>query len=339
MRARERTKTALRGGDTDRPALAHLFMGGAPHVMKRSGRRLGEAYRTPGGIAEVQGVAAELFGHDAGTVPWGCLTVEAEAFGCELEWFDDYYPRVASRPLENEADLARLGEPDPEISGRMPLVLDSLSLVRERLGEDQFVIALVVSPFLVAAELRGMVGLLSDLVLAPGFADELLERVTQGIEGYVRAIAAQGAADAIMFENASAGREMLGPLHVERFVMPFERHILAAARAERSDLILIEHNCTEGPYVDEVLELDVDVVHVANADQSVVRDSGFGRLGTVDNQRLLLEGTPTEVESAARAELAAASGGGFVLSTSCEIPFAAPLENIQALSEACRSLG
>lgn len=339
MHARERTATALRGGDIDRPALANLFLGGAPHVMHRAARHLGEAYRTPEGIAEVQGVAAELLGHDAATVPWGCLTVEAEAFGCELEWFDDYYPRVTSHPLEAEADLARLVLPDPESAGRMPLVLDSLALVRERLGEDQFVIALVVSPFLVAAELRGMVGLLADLVLNPGFAEELMERVTRGIERYVRAIAEQGAADAIMFENASVGREMLGPSHVERFVMPFERGLLAAARDAAPDLMLIEHNCAEAPYVDEVLRLDVDAVHMARADQDVVQRAGFARLGTVDNQRLLLEGTPADVELAARAELNLASSGRFVLATSCEIPFAAPLANIQALSAACLSPG
>jgi uroporphyrinogen-III decarboxylase len=218
----------------------------------------------------------------------------------------------------------------------MPLVLESLALVRERLGDDQFLIAIVVSPFLVAAELRGIEGLLADLVLNPGFAKDLLEHVTIGIERYVGAIAASGAADAIMFENAGAGREMLGPAHVEHFVMPFEHRLLAVARAAVPELILIEHNCAAEPYLDQILRLDVDAVHVAHADSKVIRESGIARLGTVDNQRLLLEGTPADVERAARVELATGSSGGFVTATSCEIPFAAPLANIRALSTACR---
>jgi uroporphyrinogen decarboxylase len=337
MRARERTARSLQGLEIDHPALAHLFLGGAPHVLGHAGRALGDVYRTASGIAEVQGIAAELFDHDAGTVPWGCLTVEAEAFGCDLEWFDDYYPRVVSHPLEDTVDLCKLVDPDPARTGRMPLVLESLTLVRERLGDDQFVIALVVSPFLVAAELRGMEGLLADLVLKPGFTMDLLEQVTAGIERYVGAIASSGAADAIMFENAGAGREMLGPAHVERFVMPFERRLLAAARAAAPGLILIEHNCSVGPYVDEILRLDVDAVHVAHADPDVIYEVGMARLGTVDNQQLLLEGTPAEVERAALAEMAHASPGGFVLATSCEIPFAAPMANIRALSTARRA--
>lgn len=336
MRARERTARALRGQATDRPALAYLFLGGARHVLKRAGRRMGDVYRTPAGIAEIQGVAAELFGHDAATVPWGCLTVEAEAFGCELEWFDDFYPRVASHPLAETDDLSRLGDPDPGIAGRMPVVLEALTLVRERLGDDQFVIAMVVSPFLVAAELRGMERLLADLVVNPGFAIELLEHVTRGIERYVAAIASSGAADAIMFENAGAGREMLGPTHVDRFVMPFERRLLAAARAQAPDLPLIEHNCAVGPYVDEILRLDIDAVHVAHAAPDILASAGVARFGTVDNQRLLLEATPSQVEAVAHQQIAQASAGGFVLATSCEIPFTAPVANIHALAEACR---
>jgi uroporphyrinogen decarboxylase len=337
MRARERTARSLRGLETDRPALAHLFLGGAPHILNRAGRVLRDAYRTPSGIAEVQDIAAELLGHDAGTVPWGCLTVEAEAFGCELEWFDDYYPRVTSHPLADTDDLTRLTDPDPATTKRLPLVLESLALVRERLGDDQFVIAMVVSPFLVAAELRGMERLLADLVFNPGFVMDLLDRVTQGLERYVGAIASSGAADVIMFENAGAGREMLGPTHVERFVMPYERRLLAAARARAPELILIEHNCAAGPYVEEILRLDVDAVHVAHADPDVISRAGIACLGTVDNQRLLLDGTPTQVVEAARAEIAQAPPAGFLLTTSCEIPFAAPIANLHALSAACRA--
>jgi uroporphyrinogen decarboxylase len=312
-----------------------MFLGGARHVLERAKTTMGKAYRNPGGIARVQQVAAEMFGHDAGTVPWGCLTVEAEAFGCELEWHDDYYPRVASHPLEEERDLRRLIAPDPSASGRMPLVLEALASVRERMGEDQFLIAMVVSPFLVAAELRGMVPLLADFVLEADFVDDLMATVGDGVERYVRAIAAQGAADAIMFENAGACAQMMGPGHVDRFVMPYERRLLASAREVAPSMSLIEHNCAEAPYVDRVLALDVDAVSVAHTDPETVQNAGMARFGAVDNQRLMLEGTPEAVGDAAQAELAAAGKTAYVLATSCEIPFAAPIRNIEALSRAC----
>jgi uroporphyrinogen-III decarboxylase len=306
-----------------------------------------------------------MFGHDAGMVPWGCLTVEAEAFGCRLEWLEDFYPRVAGRPLEDTRDLSRLVDPDPSRSGRMPLVLEALTRLRERAGDDLFIVAMVVSPFLVAAELRGMTGLLEDLVLDPSFADALLERVTEGTGRYVEAIAGSGAADAVMFENAGACREIMGPHHLERFVMPHERRLLEAARRRSPDLVLIEHNCSTTPYFEQVVTLDVDAVsfaygdvrgierrhgwdcHAAHTSANVcvdrfcLRPSDAGRpvawIGNVDNTRIMLEASPDQVRREARACIESAEGSPFVLSTSCEIPFTAPRENIEALIAAARA--
>lgn len=89
-------------------------------------------------------------------VPWGCLTVEAEAFGSRIESPDDFYRQVIERPLEEDTNLAWLSDPSPSRSGRMPLVLKALTRLRQRSRADLFIAAMVVSPFLVACELRGM---------------------------------------------------------------------------------------------------------------------------------------------------------------------------------------
>ncbi|HXH29048.1 MAG TPA: uroporphyrinogen decarboxylase family protein [Candidatus Polarisedimenticolia bacterium] len=361
MNARRRMALALRAEPTDRPALAYLFLGGARHVLGRMGARLGAVYRDAERIAEAQFVAADLFGHDTGMVPWGCLTVEAEAFGCRLEWEEDYYPRVVGRPLEENRDLGRLSDPDPSRSGRMPLVLEALAALRRRAGDDLFVVGMVVSPFLVAAELRGMVGLLSDFIADPPYAEALLERVTDGIARYVGALLGTGACDAVLFENAGACRELMGPHHVGRYVMPFQRRLLAAARRVSPDVFLIEHNCSKTPYFAEILELDVDAVSFAHGDVRAIRSRhewdchathtvtnaclerhclrpAAGRriawIGNVDNTRVMLEARPEEVLREARACIASAAGAPFVLSTSCEIPFKAPIGNILALAQA-----
>jgi len=326
---------------------------------------MASAYRDADGIAQAQMVAAEMFGHDAGMVPWGCLTVEAEAFGCRLEWHEDYYPRVVERPLETTQDLSVLPEPDPAWSGRMPLMLGALTRLRERAGDDLFIVAMVVSPFLVAAELRGMTELLADFVVDPSFVDALFDRVTEGTGRYLRAIVGTGACDAVMFENAGACREMMGPHHLERFVMPCERRLLEAARREAPEVFLIEHNCSATPYFEEILTLDVDAVSFAYGDVRGIaerygwdcrtahtsanacldrfclrpRDAGrpIAWIGNVDNSRIMLEAAPAQVEREARACIESARGSAFVLSTSCEIPFKAPPENIEALARAARA--
>jgi uroporphyrinogen decarboxylase len=354
----------VRGEPTDRPALAYLFLGGARHVLERTGQRMVAAYADPRSIAQTQIAAAELFGHDTAMAPWGCLTVEAEAFGCRLEDHQDYYPQVVERPLAAERDLKRLSPVDPSRSARMPLVLEALAQLRERSGQDLYIIAMVVSPFLVAAELRGMAELLMEFVTAPSFVDDLFERVTEGTTAYLRAILRTGACDAVLFENAGACRELMGPQHLERYVMPNHRKLLEAARHEAPHVQLIEHNCSNTPYFREILDLDVDAVSFAYGDVRSIREQHgldchathtltnacrerfclsphrrrvVGWIGNVDHTRILLEGNPEQVFREARACIESARSAPFVLSTGCEIPFKAPLKNIQALSRAARA--
>lgn len=358
-------RRALKGEPADRPALAYLFLGGARHVLERLGQRMRIAYRDPQLIANAQMLAAELFEHDSAMVPWGCLTIEAEAFGCGIREFDDYYPQITERPLEEQADLSRLSDPDPSVSGRMPLVLEALTRLRERAGDDLFISAMVVSPFLVAAELRGMTGLLMDFNRDPDFTKALFERVTDGTERYVKAILRTGACDAVLFENAGATRDMIGPHHLAQFVRPYHERLLATVRSEAPDVFTIEHNCSNRPYFEEILKSDVDAVSFAFADERAIQTQhgwdchashtrtnvcserfclhspaegdAIARIGNVDHTQIILNASPEEVFREARACIESARSSRFVLSTGCEIPFKAPVENIRALAQAAQA--
>jgi len=358
-------RCALRGEPTDRTALAYLFLGGAQHVLGEMGMRMNPVYYDAHHIADAQMVAAELFEHDSGMVPWGCLTVEAEAFGCEIEVLDDYYPRVVSRPLEVDPDLDRLRDPDPSSSGRMPLVLDALTRLRERAGDDLFISAMVVSPFLVAAELRGMTELMMDFIRDPAFVEALFDRVTEGTQRYLKAILQTGACDAVLFENAGASRDMIGPHHVAQYISPYHERLLSTARREAPDTLLIEHNCSNTPYFDEILKFDIDAVSFAYADVRAIQSdhdwdchafhtranvcrnrhclqpAPNGRevawIGNVDHSQILLNADSDDVFREARACIESARHSRFALSTGCEIPFKAPIENIRALALAARA--
>ena len=365
LTGRERMRRALKGEPADRPALAYLFLGGARHVLERLGQRMRVAYRDPQLIADAQMLAAELFEHDSAMVPWGCLTVEAEAFGCSVREFDDYYPQIVERPLEEAPDLKRLSDIDPSVSGRMPLVLEALTRLRERAGDDLFISAMVVSPFLVAAELRGMTTLLMDFIRDPAFAETLFERVTEGTERYLKEILRTGACDAVLFENAGATRDMIGPHHLTQFVRPYHERLLAVARREAPDVLLIEHNCSDRPYFEEILKSDIDAVSFAYVDERAIQtqhswdcqashtrtnvcserfclrpsaeESAIARIGNVDHTHIVLNAQPDEVFREARACIESARSSRFVLSTGCEIPFKAPIENIRALARAAQA--
>lgn len=76
------------------------------------------------------------FGFDVPDMVWDVYSVEAEALGGDMAWFDDLYPALDNtRPLiTNELELARMKAPDPFKTGRMPWVLEVLQLCQELTG-------------------------------------------------------------------------------------------------------------------------------------------------------------------------------------------------------------
>jgi len=203
-----------------------------------------------------------------------------------------------------------------------------------------------------------------DFIRDPSFVHALFEHVTRGTERYVQAVLRSGACDALLFENAGACRELIGPHHLADYVMSYHRRLLAAARREAPEVFLIEHNCSDTPYFEEILALDVDAVSFAHGDvRAIGAEHGWdcrakhavpnaclerfclaprevGRplawIGNVDHTRVLLSARPEQVYREARACIESARSAPFVLSTGCEIPFKAPLENIRALARAAR---
>lgn len=75
-------------------------------------------------------------GFDVPDMVWDVYSVEAEALGGDMAWFDELYPALDNtRPLiTSEADLAKMKAPDPFKTGRMPWVLEVLRLCEELTG-------------------------------------------------------------------------------------------------------------------------------------------------------------------------------------------------------------
>jgi hypothetical protein len=65
--------------------------------------------------------------------------------------------------------------------------------------------------------------------------------------------------------------------------------------------------------------------------------SSIARIGNVDHTQIVLSAKPDEVYREARACIENAGSSPFVLSTGCEIPFKAPIENIRALARAAQA--
>ncbi len=76
------------------------------------------------------------FGFDIPDMVWDVYSVEAEALGGDMAWFDDLYPALDNTRvlIADEKDLARIKAPDPLKTGRMPWVLEALRICQELTG-------------------------------------------------------------------------------------------------------------------------------------------------------------------------------------------------------------
>jgi 5-methyltetrahydrofolate--homocysteine methyltransferase len=76
------------------------------------------------------------FGFDIPDMVWDVYSVEAEALGGDMAWFDELYPALDNTRvlIASEKDLASMKAPDPLKTGRMPWVLEALQICQELTG-------------------------------------------------------------------------------------------------------------------------------------------------------------------------------------------------------------
>ena len=83
------------------------------------------------------------------------LQIEAEILGCDLLWAKDNPPSVSSHSLAMTRDIPCKCLIPSKKDGRIPLVLDAMKEVKEKIGGDTALYGLITGPFTLASHLRG----------------------------------------------------------------------------------------------------------------------------------------------------------------------------------------
>ena len=102
------------------------------------------------------------------------LQVEAEILGCELLWAENNPPSVKTHPLEQTKDVPCLCTVPSKSDGRIPMILDAMKEVKEKIGCDTALYGLVTGPFTLASHLRGQ-EFFMDMIEDPEYAKKMLK--------------------------------------------------------------------------------------------------------------------------------------------------------------------
>lgn len=258
------------------------------------------------------------------------LSVEAECFGSQIRVTDDEVPTVIGSVVDTPEDAEALQVPAFG-SGRTGLYVEAISKAL-KLITDRPIFAGVIGPFSLAGRLMDMTQVMINCYEEPEMVHATLEKATEFLLSYVKAYKAIGAHGVVIAEPAAG---LLSPDFCGEFSSPYVKKIVDAVQDE--EFIVIYHNCGDAVnrMVPQILETGAAAYHFGNAvsmeDMLRQMPSNVLTMGNVDPVSAIRNGTPEKVRQDTLAIMeACCKYPNFLISSGCDIPPAAPWENIDA---------
>ena len=236
---------------------------------------------------------------------------------------------------------------EPDLSGYAFPALDEARLRAEyetlqRGDGDLFRFASIgFSMFERAWTLRGMENLLADMVLNPGFVDELLDAILE-YNMRIIDIALEYDIDGFHFGDDWGQQRglIMGPRHWRRFVRPRLQEMYG--RVKSKGKIVSQHSCGDIQEVfPDLIDIGLDVYQTVQPEiydlKTIKREYG-GHLtfwGGISTQKLLPFAPPDEVRRVTKETIGIlGESGGYIAAPTHSIPGDVPPENVVAMIEA-----
>ncbi len=282
-------------------------------------------------------------GYDGIYVGWeSSFNLMAEAMGCKLRIQPNSVAFVKDQLVKEPSDLDRISVADPERDGRLPIHLKAIELVKEKIGSDAPIFKYVPGPLTLASVLHGQDQLLMELVRNPDFVYDILKPASESSKLYGVATVEHGA-DIAVVADPIASSSVISPQMFDQFAFSPTKDVLKSISDVGgipslhicgNTIPILERMADTGA---RILELDYKV------DLTLAKDMVGERVciqGNIDPVGVLLNGKPSHVERKSRECIEkAAKGGGFILSSGCEVPLNAPFENVKAMVSAAKRYG
>lgn len=287
--------------------------------------------------AELQAQAMKIIADETDTlaaVSLMDLSVEAEAFGAEVRYYEDDVPAIVGQLIsdEKEADLLKVPSLD---KGRAGVCAEGIRLAKERIS-DKPVLAGMIGPFSLTGRLMDVTEIMYICFDEPETVHKVLEKSTEYLITYGILMKKSGA-DGIIMAEPLAG--ILSPDMASEFSVPYVKKIIEALQDE--EFAVIYHNCGNSviSMLDEIFSQNAAAYHFGNAvDMLKVMEntpSDIICMGNIDPSAEFTQGTTESMREAVK-KLISECGKykNFIPSSGCDIPATAKWENIKEFFDA-----
>ena len=258
------------------------------------------------------------------------LSVEAEAFGSAVRFDEKDVPAVMNIIVHDEDEARALHVPAVG-AGRTGLYVEAIRQAATKIT-DRPVFAGIIGPFSLAGRLVGVSEAMLYCYDEPDMMQIVLEKTAEFLTNYALAYKKTGAAGIVMAEPLAG---LLSPAQAKAFSHPYVKRIIDAVQDD--NFLVIYHNCGESAakMVNDLVAFGASAYHFGNkVDMLEVlkqMPSHVVTMGNVDPAGQFKNGTPESIAAETKRLLERCSAyPNFVISSGCDIPPAAPWENIDA---------
>ncbi len=337
MNGYERMDAALHLQPVDRVPVFPIHHYSSTRV---SGVKIGKYATDAQTMADCLIRAAAYMGYDA-VCAGSDVAVEGEACGGVCEQPEDAPAHILRPVIQEIEDFDRLTVPDPMTAGRMPVVIEATRRLKAALDGKICVAATVMGPMNVAGQLRGVENLMFDIMDEPEFFEKLLDFSLDVSLTYARKLV-QAGADQIQAGEALCSPNFINPKIYRTFILP-RQTIWAEELRKFGCRSTIIHICGDiTPILPDLARTGAtcyDVDHMVNM-KTARTLCGAAVRGNIDPSAVILQGTPADVEAAAKAVLDETHDlSGVILGTGCDVPPPASNENVRMLTLATERYG
>ena len=322
-----RLLAALEGKPVDKVPVCSVTQTGIVELMDVVGAPWPEAHINPELMAKLAIANHELSGLEAVRVPY-CLTVLVEAMGCEINMgTKNRQPSVIDHPYPKDLEGAAVPT-DLLQRGRIPVVLEAIKIIREKVGPDVPIIGGMEGPITVASDLVSVKSFMKWSLKKTDLFEQALDLATEAAIIYANALVKAGA-DVISVADPVASPDLMSPDSFKKFLKARLQKFSSSVNSVTILHICGNVNSILSEMADcgfEGLSVEEKIGSPKKAKEVIGNRARF--VGNISSPFTLLPGPIDKIKAEARQALAE---GVDVLAPGCGIAPMTPLENIKAM--------
>jgi [methyl-Co(III) methanol-specific corrinoid protein]:coenzyme M methyltransferase len=331
MNTKQRILAALRGQKPTGRVVWVPTVGVSVEAMKRVDAGWPDSHWDAKKMARAAASTYELTGVPCCTVPF-CLTLEGEALGCALDKGTDITQPQIMEHLETGFDEFEVPQ-DFMSRGRIPAVLEAISLLAASQRDVQPVNVKVTGPFTIACAVFGAERVLLATIEEPDAVKRVMDKMALvGIE--LARAAIEAGVDTVTISDPVASGDLLSAGQYAEFALPYEAKVFATLKDFPTSLHICGYTRDLMPHIAKTGTMSFSFEEKVQVKDAVPVLNGVRAIGNVAPVRALLNGSPADVLREANQCF---EDGIDLLSSGCAVPPLTRLENLRAMAESAKA--